>query len=44
MKVSKGQVPQPELVAAAFLILYMFLCSPCLCQVLIATHVRFDGD
>ena len=37
MKVSKGQ-SQPEIVAAAFPILYMVLCSPFLYQVLIVTH------
>ena len=38
MKVSKGQ-SQPEIVAAAFLILYMVLGSPSLYQVLIETQV-----
>ena len=37
MKVSKGQ-SQPEIVAAAFIILYMVLGSPFL-QVLIETHI-----
>ena len=38
MKVSKGKT-QPEIVAAAFLLLYMVLGSPFLYQVLIVTHV-----
>ena len=38
MKVSKGQ-SQPEIVAAAFLILYMALGSPFLYQVLIVTQL-----
>ena len=38
MKVSKGQ-SQPEVVAAAILILYMVLGSPFLYQVLIVTHM-----
>ena len=38
MKVSKGQ-SQPEIVAAAFLFLYMVLGSPFLYRVLIATHM-----
>ena len=42
MKVSKGQ-SQPEMVAAAFLILYMVLGSPFLYQVLIVTHSVFVG-
>ena len=40
MKVSKGQ-SQPEIVAAAFLLLCMVLGSPFLYQVLIVAHVRF---
>ena len=40
MKVSKGE-SQPEIVAAAFLILYMAVGSPFLYQVFIVTHVRF---
>ena len=40
MKVSKGQ-SQPEIVAAAFLILYMVLGQPFLCQALILTHLPF---
>ena len=39
MKVSKGQ-SQPEIVVAAFLLLYMVLGSPFLYQVLIVTHLR----
>ena len=39
MKVSKGQ-SQPEIAAAAFVILYMVLGSPFLYQVLIVTHMR----
>ena len=39
MKVSKGQA-QPEMVAAAFLLLYMVLGSPFLYQVLIVTHLE----
>ena len=38
MKVSKGR-SQPEIAAAAFLILYMVLGSPFLYQVLIATQM-----
>ena len=38
MKVSQGKT-QPEIVAAAFLILYMVLGSPFLYQVLIVTHM-----
>ena len=38
MKVSKGQ-SQPEIVAAAFEILYMVLGSPFFNQVLIVTHM-----
>ena len=38
MKVRKGQA-QPEIVAAAFLNLYMVLGSPFLYQVLIVTHL-----
>ena len=38
MKVSKGR-SQPEIVAAAFLILYMVLGRPLLYQVLIETHM-----
>ena len=38
MNVSKGQ-SQPEIVAAAFLFLYMVLGSPFLCQVLIVTQL-----
>ena len=41
MKVSEGQ-SQPEIVAAAFLILYMALGSPFLYQVLIVTHLLLD--
>ena len=40
MKVRKGQ-SQPEIVAAAFLFLYMVLGSPFLYQVLIVTHMSF---
>ena len=40
MKVSKGQ-SQPELVAAAFLILYLVLGSPFVYQVLIVTQLVF---
>ena len=38
MRVSKGQ-SQPEIAAAAFLILYMVLGSPFVYQVLIVTQV-----
>ena len=40
MKVSKGKT-QPEIVAAAFLVVYMVLGSPFLYQVLIATQLGF---
>ena len=40
MKVRKGQ-SQPEIVAAAFLVLYMVLGSPFVYQVLIVTQVSF---
>ena len=40
MKVSKGQ-SQPEIVAAAFLILYMVLGSPFVYQVFIVTQLKF---
>ena len=39
MKVSKGQ-SQPEIVAAAFLILYMVLCRPFYYRVLIMTQIE----
>ena len=41
MKVSKGQQSQPEIVAAAFFILYMVLGRPFLYRVLIVTQVLF---
>ena len=40
MKARKGR-SQPEIAAAAFLILYIFLGSPFLCRVLIATQMTF---
>ena len=42
MKVSKGQ-SRPEIVAAAFLSVYMVLGSPFLYQVLIATQMPSEG-
>ena len=42
MKVSKGQ-SQPEIAAAAFLVLFMVLGRPFKYRVLILTHVSFVG-
>ena len=41
MKFSKGR-SQPQIAAAAFLVLYMVLGGPCLYRVLIVTQLWFD--